>query len=230
MTAPGMLCLPTSQARPNVKLHVLGSSLDGRDIHMLQVSAYHAWQHGTRSTGFNACSQLVTLSAAPQLNLLVQLQQHCSAFCNTNNPPLPHAWWLLRHTQLCYAVPCSAVLSLCCQVGSQAPHKAVIWVICRQHPGEPMAEWFAEGLLERLTADTAAANTAAPAGTNAVGAVVGTEVQQLLDTAVLYIVPNMNPDGSVRWVQDLWIAAWLLLQCAISSCGLKSSMPSVCCV
>jgi hypothetical protein len=25
------------QARPNVRLHVLGSSLDGRDMHMLQV-------------------------------------------------------------------------------------------------------------------------------------------------------------------------------------------------
>lgn len=67
------------------------------------------------------------------------------------------------------------------QVGSQAPDKAVVWVICRQHPGEPMAEWFAEGLLERLTA-------AAPDG----------EVQQLLGSAVLYIVPNMCPDGSVR--------------------------------
>ncbi len=67
------------------------------------------------------------------------------------------------------------------QVGSQSPDKAVLWIICRQHPGEPMAEWFAEGLLERLTA-----------------AQPDQEVQQLLDSAVLYVVPNMCPDGSVR--------------------------------
>jgi murein tripeptide amidase MpaA len=64
-----------------------------------------------------------------------------------------------------------------------------------------MAEWFAEGLLERLTAQTAAcAPAGAAASDNAAGSGTDTEVQQLLDTAVLYIVPNMNPDGSVRWV------------------------------
>lgn len=42
---------------------------------------------------------------------------------------------------------------------------------------------FGEGLLERLTA-------ASP----------DSEAVQLLDSAVLYIVPNMCPDGSVRWV------------------------------
>ena len=79
------------------------------------------------------------------------------------------------------------------QVGSPSPHKAVIWVIARQHPGEPMAEWFAEGLLERLTG-TAAARTAAAGEADS-------EVQQLLECTVLYIVPNMNPDGSVRCVR-----------------------------
>jgi murein tripeptide amidase MpaA len=44
-----------------------------------------------------------------------------------------------------------------------------------------MAEWFAEGLLERLTADSRDA-----------------EVAALLASAVLFIVPNMCPDGSVR--------------------------------
>jgi hypothetical protein len=32
-----LLLLLLLQARPNVQLHVLGSSLDGRDMHMLQV-------------------------------------------------------------------------------------------------------------------------------------------------------------------------------------------------
>lgn len=81
------------------------------------------------------------------------------------------------------------------QVGHHEPaNKVVIWVICRQHPGEPMAEWFAEGLLERLTHPSADKDT---------------EVQQLLQQAVLYVVPNMNPDGSVRWV----------LSCAAAGCG-----------
>lgn len=74
---------------------------------------------------------------------------------------------------------------------------------CRQHPGEPMAEWFAEGLLERLTgAYVEAAEAAVAAGPKAglEGNSVDDEVGQLLQQAVLYIVPNMNPDGSVRWV------------------------------
>jgi hypothetical protein len=53
--------------------------------------------------------------------------------------------------------------------------------------GESMAEWFAEGLLERLTAAGAAAGGDA-------------DVAQLLASAVLFIVPNMCPDGSVRCV------------------------------
>jgi murein tripeptide amidase MpaA len=54
-----------------------------------------------------------------------------------------------------------------------------VWVIARQHPGETMAEWFVEGLLDRLL-DPADA--------------VGRELGEL---TTLYIVPNMNPDGSV---------------------------------
>ncbi len=42
------------------------------------------------------------------------------------------------------------------------------------------AEWFAEGLLERLT--------------NPEDAVA----RALLNQAVVYVVPNMNPDGSFR--------------------------------
>ncbi len=55
-----------------------------------------------------------------------------------------------------------------------------IWVIARQHPGESMAEWFVEGLIDSLLDD---ANPIA---------------RKLLQRCVFYIVPNMNPDGSVR--------------------------------
>lgn len=65
-------------------------------------------------------------------------------------------------------------------IGTPTPEKNNVWVIARQHPGETMAEWFIEGLLERL-----------------LDAEDGVS-RQLLDKAVFYVVPNMNPDGSVR--------------------------------
>ena len=55
-----------------------------------------------------------------------------------------------------------------------------VWVVARQHPGETMAEWFVEGMLDALL------DPAEPFG------------RQLLKDAVFYVVPNMNPDGSVR--------------------------------
>ncbi|GGY01190.1 hypothetical protein GJV26_21255 [Massilia dura] len=64
-------------------------------------------------------------------------------------------------------------------IGDAAAEKK-IWFIARQHPGESMAEWFAEGLIDALLDD---ANPIA---------------RKLLQRCVFYIVPNMNPDGSVR--------------------------------
>ena len=54
-----------------------------------------------------------------------------------------------------------------------------VWVIARQHPGETMAEWFVDGMLGRLLdpADEVAG--------------------ELHRMATFYIVPNMNPDGSI---------------------------------
>ncbi len=64
-------------------------------------------------------------------------------------------------------------------VGDPAAQKKV-WVIARQHPGETMAEWFVEGMLDALLDE---ANPIA---------------RSLLERAVFYVVPNMNPDGSAR--------------------------------
>ena len=65
-------------------------------------------------------------------------------------------------------------------IGEPGAAKKTIWIIARQHPGESMAEWFVEGLIDRLLerADPVA--------------------RRLLEGAVVHIVPNMNPDGSVR--------------------------------
>jgi murein tripeptide amidase MpaA len=66
------------------------------------------------------------------------------------------------------------------RVSSGGSGKKQCWIIARQHPGETMAEWLAEGMIERLL----------DAG-DAVS-------KQLLAVADFHIVPNMNPDGSVN--------------------------------
>lgn len=55
-----------------------------------------------------------------------------------------------------------------------------LWIIGRQHPGETMAEWLIEGLLERLADPSDAL------------------ARRLLTEATFHVVPNMNPDGSRR--------------------------------
>lgn len=64
-------------------------------------------------------------------------------------------------------------------IGNEVESDLKVWIIARQHPGETMAEWFIEGLLDRLLdfQDPSA--------------------RALLDKATFYIVPNMNPDGAV---------------------------------
>lgn len=64
-------------------------------------------------------------------------------------------------------------------VGNPAAEKKV-WIIARQHPGETMAEWLVEGTLNALLD---------PANPFA---------RKILEKAAVYVVPNMNPDGSVR--------------------------------
>ena len=54
------------------------------------------------------------------------------------------------------------------------------WLIARQHPGETMAEWWMEGCVEALLDENRQASI------------------DLLNTCNMYIVPNMNPDGSRR--------------------------------
>ena len=70
----------------------------------------------------------------------------------------------------------------CVSVGT-GPLQA--WVIHRQHPGESMAEFFAEGLLGRLL------------GFDSEG-VPEPLVQVLLKQMTVHVVPSMNPDGALR--------------------------------
>ncbi len=102
----------------------------------------------------------------------------------------PYSWE--RHLRLLGEVaenPAARVLDLGSSVDGRDLNLVVIgnpqaekkiWFIARQHPGETMAEWFIEGLIDALLDD---ANPVA---------------RKLLQRAAFYIVPNMNPDGSVR--------------------------------
>ena len=65
-------------------------------------------------------------------------------------------------------------------IGTPGPAKKTFWAIARQHPGESMAEWWMEGFLDRLLNEDDASSRA------------------LLERATIYVVPNMNPDGSIR--------------------------------
>jgi murein tripeptide amidase MpaA len=65
-------------------------------------------------------------------------------------------------------------------VGAPGAGKKALWIIARQHPGETMAEWFIDGMVERLLDES------------------DSIARSLTERAVLHIVPNMNPDGSVR--------------------------------
>ncbi|WP_374680278.1 M14 family metallopeptidase, partial [Hydrocarboniphaga effusa] len=67
-------------------------------------------------------------------------------------------------------------------IGTPGEGKRKLWIIARQHPGETMAEWLVEGLLKRLL------NLGDHAG-DPLG-------HKLLQHAVFYVVPNMNPDGA----------------------------------
>ena len=58
--------------------------------------------------------------------------------------------------------------------------KKKVWVNARVHPGESMAEWFMEGLIGALLDET-----------NEAG-------KLLRQQATIHMVPNMNPDGTVR--------------------------------
>lgn len=62
---------------------------------------------------------------------------------------------------------------------SSSPAKPKLWIIAQQHPGEHMAQWFSEGVLDQLLAPSPA-------------------LQSLLVKAEIYLIANMNPDGTYR--------------------------------
>ena len=101
-----------------------------------------------------------------------------------------------RHLNLvaqCEAAPSASVESLgqtldgremeCITLGTG---DKTCWIIHRQHPGENMAEFYAEGLLTRLL------------GLGGNDYAVDGQVRDVLKMYTFHIVPNMNPDGAFR--------------------------------
>ncbi|GFR43993.1 hypothetical protein Agub_g5139 [Astrephomene gubernaculifera] len=130
-----LLARMQGRSRPDlpVRLRVLGRSLEGRDLEMLEIGP-------SAPTAVAAASSLAEATSP------------AAAAPSATSSPSPG--------------PC--------------PPPLRVWVICRQHPGESMAEWFAEGLLERLTDPE-----------DSVARCLGGK-------ACFYVVPNMCPDGSAR--------------------------------
>jgi murein tripeptide amidase MpaA len=62
----------------------------------------------------------------------------------------------------------------------ESVEKKNCWLIARQHPGETMAQWWMEGCLERLLDES------------------NEQSRSLLTKCNVFLVPNMNPDGSLR--------------------------------
>ncbi len=100
----------------------------------------------------------------------------------------PYSWE--RHQDLIAAAAASDGVSHRC-LGTTLDGRALdclefgegdkqVWLYARQHPGESMAEWWAEGALECLT------DPADPVA------------RALRQKCRFHVVPNANPDGSVR--------------------------------
>lgn len=68
----------------------------------------------------------------------------------------------------------------CLRFGEPAADRKTVWMVARQHPGESMAEWWMEAMINRLVDHS------------------DPVVNAILQKAVIYLVPNMNPDGSRR--------------------------------
>jgi murein tripeptide amidase MpaA len=65
-------------------------------------------------------------------------------------------------------------------IGEPEAKQKRLWITARQHPGETMAEWWVEGFLDRLLDEDDPVS------------------RRLLEDSVVYLVPNMCIDGSVR--------------------------------
>ncbi|MDT8410362.1 MAG: M14-type cytosolic carboxypeptidase [Wenzhouxiangellaceae bacterium] len=147
-------------------------------FHDYQVVASVDGEHWFRvPTAFDG-DQLV-ISHTPERNLIFYahfapygFERHQGLIARAEQHPLVR-------TEVICQTPDGRPLTLL-KIGDESASRKKIWITARQHPGETMAEWWVEGFLERLLDSEDGVSRA------------------LLDHCMIYLVPNMNPDGSVR--------------------------------
>ncbi|WP_462158170.1 M14 family metallopeptidase [Pseudoalteromonas sp. GB56] len=144
---------------------------------------YHAVASYDRQTWFRVPSRVEDDA------LVIDFEPECSQVFFAYFAPYSYdrhldlIYWAQSH-DICHAQNLGLTLDgrdmTVLRIGEPSDDKKVVWITARQHPGETMAEWYVEGLLHKLLDDE------------------DPHAAALLSKAVFYIVPNMNPDGSVR--------------------------------
>ncbi len=64
-------------------------------------------------------------------------------------------------------------------IGKPSSGKKKVWILGKQHAGEHMASWFIKGMIERLLDENDPVS------------------HKLLAKVVFYVIPSLNPDGSI---------------------------------
>lgn len=131
----------------NVNWHRVNSTFDGKELLI----------ESNPSTTTTFYAYFVPYSLQRQDDLIEQLSQHTSVQIEQ-----------LTYTSLGNSVPLI-------KFGDYDIHKKNVWVIARQHPGETMAQWIAEGFVKDIC-EKFDSGTASDIN--------------------LFVVLNMNPDGS----------------------------------
>lgn len=155
----------------------------GKTSYVKGWQGYRAVASYDRDTWFRVDTEfdgsIVTISHRPECDVVYyayfapySMERHHDLIANAQLSEL------VEHTHLGYTLDGQDMDLL--KVGQEGEGKKICWMIARQHPGETMAEWWMEGLLDALL------DPEDPIS------------RELLNKAVFYIVPNMNPDGSRR--------------------------------
>jgi murein tripeptide amidase MpaA len=102
------------------------------------------------------------------------MERHHQLIASTTNSPL------CSYSRLGATLDGQDLDLLKFSLADQSESKPNCWFIARQHPGESMAEWWMEGCIEYLLDSN------------------NESAQKLLSSCNVYLIANMNPDGSNR--------------------------------
>ena len=136
------------QSDDRVRLQVLGETLDGHDIDMLQIGENIALHPQTSSCCTHVCVWCVisvrdsSCRVRPVLRTEnVSTKSACQVLIS--DCVVISMSWRVSRVDL---TPRMVFMT----VGEPGEGKRAVWIVARQHPGESMAEWFMEGMLHAL--------------------------------------------------------------------------------